>query len=219
MSGPDSPNDLVTTQLDPVTTEVLLPRFGEDESPDQIGDLDWPTQQVRTGLRLRKSTAVLAGVLLLAGGFWGGTYLQKNEGGTSAASSTRSFAARAGFTRGGAAGGAGGAAAFGSAGSATSTVGTVTDIIGSALYVTTATGSLVKVSLSPSATVSRNAKSTLSALKPGDTVVVQGSKVSKGTMTASSVSATAAGVSSGFAGRGAGAGGASGASGTAAGGG
>jgi hypothetical protein len=91
-------------------------------------------------------------------------------------------------------GGTGSPFASGASATASATSGTVTDIIGDTLYVTESSGSLVKVTLSSTATVTRNAKSSLGALKPGDTVVVQGTKVSGGAMTASSVSATAAGV-------------------------
>jgi hypothetical protein len=76
----------------------------------------------------------------------------------------------------------------------------VTDIIGSTLYVTTASGNLVAVTVGTNATVDRNAKSSLAALQPGDTVTVQGTKAKDGSVTASSVSATQAGVSSGAAG-------------------
>jgi len=58
--------------------------------------------------------------------------------------------------------------------------------------------------------VSRNAKSSLGALQVGDTVVVQGSKASDGTVSATSVAATAAGTTSGFPGFGAGGGAGSG---------
>jgi hypothetical protein len=80
----------------------------------------------------------------------------------------------------------------------------VTDIIGSTLYVTTASGDLVAVTVGSNATVDRNAKSSLAALQPGDTVTVQGTKAKDGTVTAASVSATQAGVTSGAAGFGGG---------------
>jgi hypothetical protein len=66
--------------------------------------------------------------------------------------------------------------------------------------VTNASGALVKVTVGPSATVNRNAKSSLGSLQVGDTVVVEGSKASNGSVTATSVSATAAGVTSSFGG-------------------
>ena len=89
-----------------------------------------------------------------------------------------------------------GSSLFGSGGA---TTGTVTDVIGKTLYITSSSGSLVKVTLGPSATVTRNATSSLADLKIGDTVIVEGVKTKSGAVTASSISATAAGVSSSFA--------------------
>ncbi len=73
----------------------------------------------------------------------------------------------------------------------------MTDVIGKTLYVTSTSGSLVKVTLAPSTAITRNSKSTLSNLKVGDSVVVSGVKAGNGQLTASSISATAAGVSAG----------------------
>ena len=86
---------------------------------------------------------------------------------------------------------------FASAAAANATSGTVTDIIGNTLYVTNSSGNLVSVTIGPSTTIDRNAKSTLSALQPGDTVTVQGTKSADGTVAAASVSATQAGVTAG----------------------
>jgi hypothetical protein len=188
-----NPSVDVTESIDPVTATLVLPHFGEDELPpdetQSLGEENWPAQTVKRGLHLRMPTAILFALLLAAGGLWGGSLLQKHEGGSPGA--TGLAGARAGFSRTGGTG-----SPFASGSSSTATTGTVTDIIGNTLYVTESSGSLVKVTLSSSATVTRNAKSSLAALKPGDTVVVQGTKVSGGSMTASSVSATAAGVSS-----------------------
>jgi hypothetical protein len=196
MTDHTSRND-ITESIDPVTTTLVLPRIGDEpSSPDTTDGLDadeWPTQTAKRGLHLRTPTAILLALLLAAGGLWGGSVLQKHQGGSTGTASA--LAARSAFARTGATG-----SPFASSSSATT--GTVTDIIGNTLYVTEASGSLVKVTLSSSATVTRNAKSSLGALQPGDSVVVQGTKVADGSLTASSVSATAAGVSSSSAGRG-----------------
>jgi hypothetical protein len=189
------PHTTVTASMEPVTAELVMPRFSDDENPDVGGDLgseDWPTQTVKHGVRLRMSTAILLALFLVAAGLWGGSYLQKHDG---SSTSTSGFAAlaRSALSRTGASGSTS-TSPFGASTSGTS--GTVTDIIGNTLYVTSASGSLVKVTLSSSASVTRNATSTLAGLKPGDTVTVQGTKVSNGAMTASSVSATAKGVTS-----------------------
>jgi hypothetical protein len=69
--------------------------------------------------------------------------------------------------------------------------------------VTDSSGALVAVKVSSTTTVDRNAGSTLSALKPGDTVTVQGATQKNGSVNAATISATAKGVSSsGFPGAG-----------------
>jgi len=195
------PSTAVTASIKPVTNPIELPRFGDAELPaigDELGNEDWPSQTVKQGIRLRMPTAILIALLLVAGGLWGGSVLQKSNG-SSASANGLPAAARAALSRANASG-----SPFGTSANATS--GTVTDIIGSALYVTNASGSLVKVTLSSSAKVTRNESSSLNGLKPGDTVTVQGTKVTNGSMTASSVSATAKGVTSasGFSGFGGG---------------
>jgi hypothetical protein len=183
----------ITESIQPTTSTLELRRFDDDgfatDGLAGLGDEEWPTQTARRGIHLRMPTAILLALLLAAGGLWGGSLLQKHDGGGTTTAGLA--AARAGFSRTGGAG-----SPFGSGATSSATTGTVTDIIGNTLYVTESSGSLVKVTLSSSATVTRNAKSSLSALKPGDTVTVQGTTPTDGSMTASSVSATAAGVSS-----------------------
>ena len=91
--------------------------------------------------------------------------------------------------------GASGAGGFGF-GSTAAATGTISVVDGKTLYVLTTTGALVKVTLGPSTSITRNAKSTPIDLRPGDTVVVQGATATNGNVSASSVSATAPGVSS-----------------------
>jgi hypothetical protein len=201
------------TGFEPVTEEIILTRSSRDGAipapsggpgdplSDALGDDDdeWPERGPRKGIRMPIPTVLLFAVLIGAGGLWGGAALQRSHGSTSASSATSPFAA----LRGGGAGGLSGLGGTGALGGATT--GTVTSVSGSTLYVTNSSGNLVKVTVGPSATVNRNAKSSLGALQVGDTVVVQGSKTSNGSVTATSVSATGAGVSSGFPGFGSGA--------------
>jgi hypothetical protein len=163
---------------------------------------DWP-KPVRSGrISLRPLTAVLAAVLVATLGVWGGAELEKRErpattgSGAAAALLTRlrGGTGAAGTTGGGGFGGAGGAAGV--------TFGTVTEVSGKTLYLTSATGALVKVKLTSATTYTRNSKSTKAGLKPGDTAIVQGSAGAKGVVTARSVAATAKGVTTGFGGRG-----------------
>jgi hypothetical protein len=176
---------------------------GADHGSNELSALfegesdEWPTQGPAKGLRLPWSVAGLLVLLLMFGGLWAGAYMQRSS--SSSSSSTSPFGGSFSLPGGAASGrGTGGAGGFPGA-STGGTSGTVTDIIGSTLYVTTASGSLVAVTVGTNATVDRNAKSSLAALQPGDTVTVQGTKAKDGTVTASSVSATQAGVSSGAA--------------------
>ena len=180
---------------------------GADQGSDELSALfedesdEWPSQGPAKGLRLPWPVAGLLVLLLAFGGLWVGAYMQRHSSSSTSAASPFGGLSLPGGA--GAARGTGGAGGFPGA-SSSGTAGTVTDIIGSTLYVTTASGSLVAVDVGTNTTVNRNAKSSLAALQPGDTVTVQGTKAKDGTVTASSVSATQAGVSSGLAGFGGG---------------
>jgi hypothetical protein len=133
-------------------------------------------------------TATLAAVLIAALGFIGGVQVQK-----SSADSRRA----AGFTRGGGTGAGG----FTPRGSSDATVGTVADVDGKTLYVTDSSGTTIRVRTTSSSKVSRTAVAKAGQVHPGDTVIVQGTKSSSGTVTATSVTATAKNATSGLAGR------------------
>ena len=204
------------------TTHELPPAAAEPPGvPLDDGDDEWPVRGPAKGIRLAVPAAALIAVVLVAAGFWGGATLQKRNGGSGSGSSSlaSAFAARlrsasgaTGATGASGATGAAGFAGFGG-GSSAAAVGTVSVVDGNTLYVLSATGSLVKVTLGASTTITRNAKAPAVGLRPGDTVIVQGSTGANGNVTASSVSATAPGVSAGggfggggrFAGGGAGA--------------
>jgi hypothetical protein len=156
------------------------------ESDDDL----WPTRTRRSGIRVRLPTAVLLALVVAGVGFWGGSTLQKDHGSTASAATAGNFAALRNARARGTSGGFPGQTGGGSNG----TAGTVTVIQGNTVWVTAADGSLVKVKLTQATTVTRNATSTKGALRPGDTVVVQGAAAKNGTVTASSVAATAKGV-------------------------
>jgi hypothetical protein len=161
---------------------------------------EWPEQATKKGFRASWPIATLVSLLLIVGGVAVGSYLQRQHSSTSTAGLARpggtGFAGFAGATAG-----PGGAAATPS----DVTSGTVTDIIGNTVYVTNSSGALVKVTVSSTTTVDRNATSSVTDLRPGDTVTIQGSTAKNGTVAAASISATAKGVSTtggaGFAGR------------------
>jgi hypothetical protein len=178
-----------------VNNEVFDALFGDEHEA-------WPEQATKKGLRASWTLSVLIALLLVIGGVALGSYLQRSHSPTTTATGHAGFAGFAGL---GGAGAAAGGAAGGAATSTDVTSGTVTDVIGNTLYVTNSSGNLVKVTVSSTTTVDRNAASSLSGLRPGDTVTVQGPTAKNGTVSAASISATAKGVTvaggGGFAGR------------------
>ncbi len=195
-----------TREYPPIASGLPFPEPLADEPFD--GDDEWPVRGPAKGIRLALPTAVLAVVLLVAAGFWGGAIVEKNHGASSSAASvaarfrsTASGTAANGATGGGFAGGGfrggGGFAGGGGAGGTSAATGTLSVVDGKTLYVLTSTGSLVKVTLGQSTTVTRNATTSADGLRPGDSVVVQGSAAKNGDVAATSIAATGSGVSSG----------------------
>jgi hypothetical protein len=202
----------LTDEYPTVASGLTLPELGADE-PDDAND-EWPVRGPAKGIRLRLPVAVLATGLLVAAGFWGGAIAEKDHGGssssaasalagrfrsaaggTAAGGTAAAGAAGGGFAGGGFRGGGGFGGGAGGTGTTAAATGTVSVVDGNTLYVLTATGSLVKVTLGQSTTVTRNATAAADDLRPGDTVVVQGSAAKNGNVTATSIAATGSGVS------------------------
>jgi hypothetical protein len=197
---------------------------GEPVPAGDEADEEWVVRATR-GIRLAVPVAALLAVALVAAGFWGGAVVEKRHG--SSGGSIAGLAARFRAGRAGAGGaststtsttsttGVAGAGGFGFGGggfaASSAATGTISVVDGDTLYILSATGSLVKVTLSPSTTITRNAQATPVDLRPGDTVVVQGTTGTSGNVAATSVTATAPGVSSGGGGFGSRLGGAAGA--------
>jgi hypothetical protein len=139
-----------------------------------------------------RAAKALTVALILALGFIAGVLVQKHQGGSSASTSgaanapTAFAGGRGGFPGAGAGAGGGGL-----------TVGTVANKKGHSIYVKDSNGTLVRVKVPSASTVTRSAKSKLSAIHPGDTVIVQGATRRHGTVTASTVRATAQGAGGG----------------------
>jgi hypothetical protein len=185
---------------------------GSLSAPELDDDEAWLTPDTRRRIKFAIPTFFLGALAVVAGAFWGGAVVQKHFGTSSTAAATTragAFAGRggegfAGF--GGATGaegatGASGATGFGGAGAGGFTretptaEGTISAISGDDLTVKPTSGADVKVVLSSSTVVTRSGKGSAGTLKVGDTVRVDGTKASDGTVTATSVTATAAGVS------------------------
>ena len=174
----------MTNQLANNVSEVGFDVLFGDEAEE------WPQHASSKGFRASWFVTVLAALLLVVAGLWLGAYLQRGQSSSSATPLSGLFGSGSG-----AAGGPGGLSAIAKA-QAKLTSGTVTDIVGDTLYVTTSSGSLVAVKVSSSTTVDRNAATTLAGLRPGDTVTVQGTKEKSGTVEATSITDTEKGVTS-----------------------
>jgi hypothetical protein len=147
-------------------------------------------------------TVALVLALVATIGFLAGVQVQKRH--TPAATAVGAFGAGTGggANRTGTGQGAGATGAGGAGGGAT--VGQVKVIDGSTMYVLDRDGNTVHVSTSASSRFSKTVDGSVQDVRPGDTVVVQGTKAADGSVDASSVTIGGAG---GFSGRGGGRGG------------
>ena len=143
------------------------------------------------------ASAALAAVLIGALGFIGGVEVQKGQADSAGA-------ARAGLAGAGAGASASGAARGGFAGpggaQGNATIGSVANKRGSTLYVKDSDGNTIRVKTTSHSKINRTASTTVGAIHPGDSVVVQGTKSSSGTITATQINATSSSAASGLAG-------------------
>jgi hypothetical protein len=160
------------------------------EEPDELP----PRPRARF---LTPLTVVLMLVLFAACGFVGGVLVQKNQGGSSTTTFGAAAASRFGSAASGASGASGAAGAgaggfsrfgslFGGAGGGDA-IGTVTDINGNKLYVTTAAGTMTEVITTPESKFKKSESVGLKSIQPGDSVVVSGVTGPSGAITASTV--------------------------------
>jgi hypothetical protein len=156
-----------------------------------------------TELRRRRAitpiTRGLLAIVIVGGAFLGGILVQKSQTKASAASTLpaglpASIAARFGGGTSTTVAGAG----SGATGGATSTFGTIKLVDGKNIYVSDAQGNVVRVATNGSTKITVNQDATVAKLKPSNSVIVQGTRGSNGTITATSISQTAAGGQSGF---------------------
>jgi hypothetical protein len=158
----------------------------------------------RPRAKLPSLTLVLAALVVASAGFIGGIVVGKHYGSSgsgSAASAFSRFAAGASApagTRSGSGaglGGRGGGAGGFSAGNAT--IGTIKLIDAGTVYVQTLEGDIVQVSTSAGTKVTVSSTVPIKDLQPGETVIVEGRKNSRGGVTATSISQTSLGTSFG----------------------
>lgn len=183
-------------------TELLDPETGSSsmgmvEEPDDVED---DFDDAAPGRRLPRLTMLLLAALLVAVGFTGGILLQKHAAAGTAATGVPSFAG--GFPAGGFPGTGGGqlpgsstTSTTGSSNGAASSagtpvvIGTVARVDGTTVIVKDFGGKEHKVATTSATTITDSATVPASQLKPGQSVRVDGSKKSDGTIVATSVTA------------------------------
>ena len=167
------------------------PREDHWEGDEEQGTLVIPGRGPRR--RLGRAGVLLITLLVGAIGFYVGVRVEKGQIGsssTAAAGTSAPTGAPAGFS------GRSGASALnrfaGSGAAGGSSFGTVASLDGRTIYVKTVSGNTVKVRLVSATKVSKSLTVSGKALRPGDSVVVQGASGSNGTLTATSISDTGA---------------------------
>jgi hypothetical protein len=154
----------------------------------------------RPRAKLPSLTLVLAVVVVVSAGFIGGILVGKHFGSSGSSSLPSGFggfpgagaiSSATGSGSGGASGGAGGGAGGFAGGNAT--VGTIKLVNGSTLYVQTTGGDIVQVSTSSGTKVTASSTVPVKDLRPGQSVIVEGSKNSSGGVSATSISQTSLG--------------------------
>jgi hypothetical protein len=197
-----------TAELQPVDATAVVP-YAEDVDLADDPFADDLSEQLAARAPRRyytKATVVLAGLVLLAGGFFAGAQVEKNYGTPVGGSSGRTangsnlagaggaggfgggFAGRGGQNGAGqnGAGATGGATPTGGA-AANTTTGTVKLVDGTTVYIQTPDGSVVTVKTNGSTSVQVAQNGALSDLTPGAQVTVEGATGSDGTVTATKV--------------------------------
>lgn len=167
----------------------------------------------RPRAKLPSLTLVLVAVVVASAGFIGGIAVGKHYGSARSGGAAPAFGGFPGAASGGFLGGVSAPAGGGAPSSGTgqgvpggglgnsggglaggnATVGTIELIDGSTVYVKTSAGDTVQVSTSKGTKVTVSSTAPVKDLKPGVTVIVEGSKNSGGGVTATSISQTSAG--------------------------
>jgi hypothetical protein len=168
-----------TPATEPIERDAWLP--DAEELPRR------PRRRLLTPLPL-----ALLGVLLIALGFIAGVLVEKGQGSSSsssAAGTSGGFASRLRALAGarGSSGLGSGAGTSATGGFTRPTAGTVAYLEGDNLYVTNAEGNTVKVATSAGTSVTKNVKSSVGAIHPGETVTVIGTSGASGVISAEAI--------------------------------
>jgi hypothetical protein len=138
---------------------------------------------------LNRRSAALAALVTCAAGFYAGIRVEKGQ------LSSSSTAIRLPGTGAASASRAGGFPGFagGAPGGANASVGTVSSVNGKTFVLTETSGNTVKVRLTSSTKISKSQSVSSKAVRPGDTIIVQGAPNRQGTTVAASVTDSGAG--------------------------
>jgi hypothetical protein len=167
-------------------------------SPIDDGDDLTAVLTRRPRAKLPSLTLLLAAIVVASAGFLGGALVGKHFGSSSSgnlAAAFRGLAARP-TTSGGSAGtgtGAGTGGRGGLFGGGNATIGTIKLIDGGTVYVQTTAGDIVQLATSAGTRVTLSSTVPVTDLRPGETVIVEGSKNSGGAIAATSISQTSLG--------------------------
>jgi hypothetical protein len=169
------------------------PRDDQGEDEDEEEALAGPQRPQRR--RLGRSGALLLTLLVGAIGFYVGVRVEKGQIGSSSTASSGISAPSGGFSGRSSgstlsklpgASGASGGASFG----------TVAALNGRTIYVKESSGNTVKVKIVSATKITKSLGVSRKAIRPGDSVVVQGASGTSGSLTATSISDTGASSSS-----------------------
>jgi hypothetical protein len=130
---------------------------------------------------LNRITGPLLTLLFAAAGFLVGIEVEKGHGAGASAGSAKPSGSGFGSFSGGAPGGAGG---FGGGG----TTGTISSVSGRTIYLKTTSGDTIEVQLTSATTLKKDLGVKRAAIRPGDSITVDGITGSGGSIKASSVS-------------------------------
>jgi|SRR5580693_7457554 hypothetical protein len=201
MSEPEVEEPGTGTSLDDLLDVLSSPIDDDDDELTAV-----LTRRPRA--KLPSLTLVLAAIVVASAGFLGGAMVGKHYGNSSsgnlaaafsrlAARSSASASAGSGGTGSGFGGSGFGGSGFGGRGGlfggGNATVGTIKLIDGGTVYVQTTAGDIVQVATSTGTKVTVSSTVPVKDLRPGETVIVEGSKNSSGAIAATSISQTSLG--------------------------
>lgn len=189
-----------TKKLEESNMSAIPYERGEEESETQEHDTVTASGRPRRRI-FGRGGAVLLALVLGVGGFYAGIRVEKGQvsGSTSTSASLPSLASTTGAagsssrTTGTSRSAIPGAGGFGGG---NTSIGTVSSVKGKTIYMSDTSGNTVKVTLSSVTKITKSLHVSRKAVRPGDSVVIQGAKSSNGTLRATSLSDSGASTTS-----------------------